>query len=264
MDATGLITTTYAKTLWNPFSEAIDEYRLIAPGDRIAVCLSGGKDSSLMALLLAQYQKIHPDLFSLELISMDPGFSPEIRRQNRENWEALGLVPQVFSTNVFERLESIPKRPCSMCAKMRRGWLYTKAKELGCNKIALGHHFTDIITSTLLSVLYGGQIQTMLPKVDSEHFDGMQLIRPMARIKEETILAWVEDTGLTFPNCACTFAKRSEGEEGASKRALVRDLIRKLSEENPQIPANIYNALKDVKVTEVFGYTDSKGHHDNF
>ena len=198
----------YAKRLFKPFAKAIVEYGLIEPNDRIAVCISGGKDSTLMAKLFQELKRHNKFPFELVFLVMDPGYSSENRERIEENAKLLNIPITVFGTNIFENVFEIEKSPCYICARMRRGHLYAKAKELGCNKIALGHHYDDVIETILMGMLYGGQIQTMLPKLKSTHFEGMELIRPMYLVREKDIIAWRDEYGLRFLQCACKFTEK--------------------------------------------------------
>ena len=196
------IRTTFAKRLFKPFAKAIVEYGLIKPNDRIAVCISGGKDSTLMAKLFQELKRHNKFPFELVFLVMDPGYSPANRQKIEENARLLNIPVTIFETDIFENVYEIEKSPCYLCARMRRGHLYAKAKELGCNKIALGHHYDDVIETILMGMLYGGQIQTMLPKLKSTNFEGMELIRPMYLVRERDVIAWREEYGLEFLRCA--------------------------------------------------------------
>lgn len=236
----------YRKQLWAPFLTALREYRLIDPGDKIAVCLSGGKDSALMAVLLRQLERYSDIPYSLEFIAMDPGYSPANRERLLENCAALELPVRVFETNVFAVAEKQEKNPCYLCARMRRGHLYTYAQSLGCNKIALGHHLSDVIETTLMGMLWGAQIQGMLPKLNSTSHPGMQLIRPLYRIHEDSITAWARYNGLEFLHCACRMTEEAALDEEASKRRETKALIRALKKTNPDVEKNLFNAVHRV------------------
>jgi tRNA(Ile)-lysidine synthase TilS/MesJ len=254
----------YRKEIWNPFIEGVKTYELVQEGDKIAVCISGGKDSMLMAKLLQQLQRISDTNFKLVFLSMDPGYNEVNRKKIEENAKLLNLPLTVFKSDIFAVTESVGGSPCYLCARMRRGHLYSKAKELGCNKIALGHHFSDVIETTLLGMFYGSQIQAMLPKLHSTNFEGMTLIRPMYCIKEEAILAWVRYNKLEFIQCACRFVdeySHSEDGIGESKRREVKAMIKELKKTNPGIEQSIFKSLHSVCLDTMPGYkTDGKYH----
>ncbi|WP_087065519.1 tRNA lysidine(34) synthetase [Intestinibacillus massiliensis] len=246
------LNTVFRKRIRNRVAEAVKGYGLLREGDRVAVCISGGKDSMLLAKCLQELQR-HGDFpFHLEYLTMDPGYSPANRRRIEENAGALGIPLHIFETNVFRVAERHGKNPCFLCAKMRRGWLYAKARELGCNKIALGHHYDDVVETILMAMVYGGQVQTMLPKLKSDHYEGLELIRPLYLVREEDVIAWAEANGLSFLGCAC--AVMEQRGEGGSKRAEVKRLIAMLCEGNPQIKQNIMNSVKNINLSQVLGY----------
>lgn len=247
------LNTVFRRSIRNRVADAIRQYALLQEGDRVAVCISGGKDSMLLAKCLQELQR-HGDFpFDLEYLTMDPGYSPENRRKLEENAAALGIPLHVFETDVFRVAERHGKNPCFLCAKMRRGWLYAKARELGCNKIALGHHYDDVVETILMAMVYGGQIQTMMPRLHSENYEGMELIRPLYLVREADVVAWTEANGLAFLGCVCAVtAKRSDGE--GSKRTEVKRLIAGLCEGNPQIKQNIMNSVKNINLSQVLGY----------
>lgn len=250
--------TRFAKRLRDPFVRAVRDYQLIAPGDRIAVCISGGKDSALLAVLLRDYQKYGGVPFTLRCLAMDPGYPAENRQQIVDNMTQLELDVTFFETNVLRVAgRHAAGNPCFLCAKMRRGHLYAQAAALGCNKIALGHHYDDAIETVLMGLLYGGQVQAMLPRLQSDHYPGMELIRPLYLTRERDVSAWVADSGLTFLPCACP-AQTTQRE---SKRAAVKALIASLAAENPQVEANILNAVKSVNVHKLLGWRDDAGSH---
>ena len=258
----------YRREIWGPFVSALKEYKLIDEGDRIAVCLSGGKDSALLAVLMRQIQ-IHSDVpFELEYISMDPGYSPENRARLEENCAKLDIPVKIFETNVFKVAEKQEKNPCYLCARMRRGWLYSYAKSLGCNKIALGHHFSDVIETTLMGMLWGAQIQGMLPKLRSTSYPDMQLIRPMYKIHEDSIIAWARYNGLEFLRCACKLTEAAEIDEDQSKRKETKALIKYLRENgNPDVEKNIFNSIHNANVDTLVGYKQDGEEHsflDNY
>ena len=256
------ITKKFHKELWSKFQIAIHRYQLIEKGDRIAACISGGKDSMLMAFMLRMYQKYRMEDFELVYLVMDPGYNPLNRRRIEENAEKLGLPITVFSTRIFDIANHTGKSPCYLCARMRRGALYNKAQELGCNKIALGHHLNDVIETAIMSMFYGAQLQGMPPKLRSKNFPGMELIRPLYCIKERDIIAWARYHGLNFLQCACKLTARSD-EPGVSKRQEVKRLLQELQKTNPQIEDNVFASLHAVCLDTVPGYK-SKGIRHSF
>ena len=257
------IITTYRKTVWNKFIEGVKTYEMIAPGDRIAVCMSGGKDSALLAKCMQELQKHGEMPFTLRFLVMDPGYSEENRRRIVENAARLDIPIEIKESDIFESVESVGKNPCYLCARMRRGYLYSFAREMGCNKIALGHHFDDVIETTLMGLLYGAQMQTMLPKLRSSNFEGMELIRPLYCVRERDIIRFVRYNKLEFLRCACKRTLMDAGceAEGVSKRRLVKELIAGLEKDNSQVPVNIFRAPEDVRLTELIGYTGKDGYH---
>ncbi len=247
----------YRKEIWNPFVAAVKRYELISSGDKIAVCISGGKDSMLLAKLMQQLQK-HSDVpFELLFLVMDPGYN-EVNRKKIESNAAIMEIPlTVFESDIFEIVDGIEKSPCYLCARMRRGHLYSKAKELGFNKIALGHHMSDVIETTLMGMLYGAQIQAMLPKLHSKNFEGMDLIRPLYCINEDRIIAWRNYNNLEFIQCACRFTEmtsKSETELSMSKRLETKQLIKSLKRDNPLIEMNIFNSIHKVSLDTMVSY----------
>ena len=239
----------FRKAIWNPFTLAVRQYQLIQPGDRIAVCISGGKDSMLMAKLMQLLQRYSEVPFEVVFLVMDPGYN-EINRNKIESNAALLHIPiTVFETDVFEVANNSEKNPCYLCARMRRGYLYSKAQSLGCNKIALGHHFNDVIETTVMSMFYGSQMQAMLPKLHSTNFEGMELIRPLYCIHEEDILAWKQYNDLEFIQCACRFTENCtmcDNGGGGSKRQEVKILLRRLRRDNPNIERSIHSVNLDM------------------
>ena len=261
---------TYKSSLWAPFLTAGNRYGLISENDRIAVCISGGKDSMLMGKLLQLLQR-HSDFpFELVFLTMDPGYSPKHRQMIEENAETLGLPLTFFETNIFEVSGTLNKKPCYLCARMRRGHLYNKARELKCNKIALGHHLNDAVETTLMAMFYSSKLETIIPKSHSENFPEMELIRPMYCVKEESILNWCAHNDLHFINCACRFSEQAEHGLTDSKRLETKNLIRKLKQENPYIEDNIFRALHAVQIESFPGFkADGEMHsfldyYDNF
>ncbi len=244
--------------LWIPFAKAIVKYELIKPGDRIAVCISGGKDSMLMAKLFQELKRHNKFPFELKFLVMDPGYNELNRLLIEFNAETLGIPAEIFETRIFDAVDNVEKSPCYLCARMRRGHLYAKAQALGCNKIALGHHFDDVIETTLMGMLWGGQIQGMMPKLHSTNYPGMELIRPMYLIREDDIRAWRDYHGLHFIQCACHFTDTCSScrEDGVpvSKRMETKLLIKKLKESNPLADRNIMNSLHNVSLDTLISY----------
>ncbi len=251
------IITTYRKELWSPFVLAVKKYRLISARDKIAVCISGGKDSMLLAKLMQQLQRHSEVPFELVFLVMDPGYNEENRKRIEGNAHRLQVPITVFESDVFAAADAAnAEAPCYLCARMRRGHLYAKAKELGCNKIALGHHKSDVIETTLMGMLYGAQIQGMLPKIPSTNFEGMELIRPMYCILERDIVRWQEGNGLQFIACACKFTKNLTGcdEDTFSARRKVKALIAELKKENPNVENNIFQSIHNVQLDTLAEY----------
>ena len=251
------IITTYRKSIWSPFVLAVKKYQLIQAGDKIAVCISGGKDSMLLAKLMQQLQS-HSDVpFELVFLVMDPGYAPKNREKIEENAKLMHVPITVFESDVFAASESAcGDNPCYLCARMRRGHLYAKAKELGCNKIALGHHKSDVIETTVMGMLYGGQLQGMLPRIASANFDGMELIRPLYCVLEEDILRWKEHNGLDFIACACKFTQKTAGgdEDTFSARRRVKALIAELKKENENVENNVFQSIHNVQLDTLAEY----------
>ena len=259
------IVKTYHKQLWTPFITALKQYELIQSGDRIAVCISGGKDSMLLSKLMQLLQR-HSDVpFELEYLVMDPGYTPENRRRIEENAAILNVPVTIFESDIFAVANGAEKNPCYLCARMRRGALYAKAQELGCNKIALGHHRDDVIETTVMAMFYGAQLQGMMPKLHSTNFPGMELIRPLYCVREEDIIAWAKHNELEFLQCACRFTERTAtaGHESESKRKEVKNLIRTLRETNPDLESNLFHAIHAVNLDMFPGYK-TKGEKHSF
>lgn len=247
----------YRKEIWGPFIGAVKKYNLIESGDKIAVCISGGKDSMLMAKLLGQLQKFSEVPFDLIYLVMDPGYNPENRNKIENNARLLHIPIKIFETNIFDVANKTEHSPCYLCAKMRRGHLYSKAKELGCNKIALGHHLSDVIETTVMSMFYGSQLQAMPPKLRSKNFEGMELIRPMYCINENSIIAWKRYNNLEFIQCACRFTENMNNSSdgiGDSKRQEIKQLIKTLRKNNPNIELSIFNSIHSVCLDTMVGY----------
>ena len=257
------IIKTYRKELWSRFTRAVQDYELIRDGDRIAVCISGGKDSMLMAKLFQELHRHGMQNFELVFLVMDPGYNPENRQKLLDNAALLGIPVTVFSSRIFDIVAKEGESPCYLCARMRRGSLYAKAKELGCNKIALGHHYDDVIETILMGMLYSGQIQTMMPKLHSNNFEGMELIRPLYLVREADIIRWAAFNGLQFLRCACRFTENQAlGVGKESKRARTKELIRMLAAEDPVIESNIFKSVENVNLTTVIAYKkDDIRHH---
>ncbi|MGN8890892.1 tRNA 2-thiocytidine biosynthesis TtcA family protein [Dysosmobacter sp. HCP28S3_G4] len=246
----------YRKTLWNPFIAAVKRYELIAPGDKIAVCISGGKDSMVLAKLMQELQRHTEQPFGLVFLVMDPGYAPANRQLIEDNARLLEIPITVFESDIFEVTTVVDRNPCYLCAKMRRGHLYAKARELGCNKIALGHHFSDVIETTLLGLFYGAQMQSMPPKLHSKNFPGMELIRPLYCVHEDHIIAWKDYNHLRFLQCACRFteARDSSGDGiGESKRQEMKVLLRELKKTNPNVEKSIFAAVHDAQIDTLAG-----------
>lgn len=257
----------FHKSLFSPFAKACKKYELIQEGDHIAVCISGGKDSMLMAKLFQEIQRHRKVSFDLTFLVMDPGYNAENRKLIESNAKRLGIPVSIFESTIFDAVDMIEKNPCYLCARMRRGYLYSKAKELGCNKIALGHHYDDVIETILMGMLHSGQIQTMMPKLHSTNFEGMELIRPLYLVREEDICKWRDYNNLHFLQCACHFTETCSTchEDGttSSKRLETKKLIAKLKENNPFIEGNIFKSVENVNLDTVIEYK-AKGVRYNF
>lgn len=265
----------FRKEIWRPFVKALQEYKMIQDGDKVAVCISGGKDSMLLAKCMQQLKRQSPTQFELEFIVMDPGYHPDNRSLIEENAARMNIPIRIFETDIFDSVVDVEQSPCYLCARMRRGHLYSQAQALGCNKIALGHHFDDAIETVLMGILYGGQINTMMPKLHSTNFPGMELIRPLYFVKEEAILAWKEYNHLHFLQCACRFTEQVAreraargGEENAadivhtSKRQEMKELIRVLKKNSPFVDFNIMKSVENINLDACLGYVQKgKRHH---
>ena len=247
----------YRDVLWTPFIAAVKRYELISAGDKIAVCISGGKDSMLMAKLLQMLQRHSEVPFELVYLVMDPGYNAVNRQKIESNAQLLHIPITVFETNIFDVANNTDKSPCYLCAKMRRGHLYSKAQSLGCNKIALGHHFSDVVETTVMAMFYGSQLQAMPPKLRSQNFPGMELIRPLYCIHEDDILAWKRYNELEFIQCACRFTENCtmcDNGGGGSKRQEIKTLLRRLRRDNPNVEKSIFNAIHSVCLDTMVGY----------
>lgn len=256
----------YHKQLFTPFAKACKTYELINDGDHIAVCISGGKDSMLMAKLFQEIKKHRQVDFELTFLVMDPGYNKENRALIESNARRLGIPITIFESTIFDAVDTIEKSPCYLCARMRRGYLYSKAKELGCNKIALGHHYDDVIETILMGMLYGAQVQTMMPKLHSTNFEGMELIRPMYLVREADICKWRDYNGLHFLQCACHFTETCSTchEDGttSSKRLETKKLIAELKKDNPFVEGNIFKSVENVNLSTIIAYKkDGVRHH---
>ncbi len=255
----------FRKEIWSKFTKAVNTYELVKPGDKIAVCISGGKDSMLMAKCF-QELKLHDKFdFDVKFLVMDPGYSQRNRQVIEENARILNIPITVFESDIFESVYNIEKSPCYLCARMRRGHLYAYAKELGCNKIALGHHYDDVIETILMGMLYGAQVQTMMPKLHSTNFEGMELIRPLYLVREDDIKAWRDYNGLNFIQCACKFTDTCttcNNEENQSKRVEIKELIKTLKQVNPHVESNIFRSVENVNIDTVIAYKQNGVKHN--
>lgn len=260
----------FHKVLFSRFAKAVNQYEMIQEGDKIAVCISGGKDSMVMAKLFQELKRHNKFPFELEFLVMDPGYSPTNREVIEDNAKKMGIPVTIFESPIFDAVFEIENSPCYLCARMRRGYLYSKAKELGCNKIALGHHYDDVIETVLMGMLYSGQIQTMMPKLHSTNFEGMELIRPMYLIREDDIKHWRDYNHLHFIQCACRFTdncsinpdEKTDSRTG-SKRVEIKNLIREMKRGNPYVEGNIFKSIENVNLDTVIGYK-KKGERHSF
>lgn len=254
----------FASEIWGNFTKAIKTYKLLSEGDRVAVCISGGKDSMLMGKLFQELHKHSIFPFEVKYIVMDPGYSPANRQLIQHNAKLLNLPVQIFESDIFKNVYNIEKSPCYLCARMRRGHLYSYAQQLGCNKIALGHHYDDVIETILMGMLYGAQVQTMMPKLHSTNFAGMELIRPMYLIREDDIKAWADYNNLNFLQCACRFTENCascDNEENKSKRKEVKALIQTLKKTNPDVETHIFKSVENVNLSTVIAYKQGNTRH---
>ncbi len=258
------IRTRYKKSIWSNFIRALKTYKMVNDGDKVAVCISGGKDSMLMAKLFQELHKYSDINFDVKYLVMDPGYSKENRQVIENNAKRLGIPINIFESDIFESVYNVEKSPCYLCARMRRGHLYAYARELGCNKIALGHHYDDVIETILMGMLYGAQIQTMMPKLHSTNFEGMELIRPLYFIREDTIKRWRDYNNLHFIQCACKFTDTctSCNNENRSKRVEIKELIAELKKNNPLVEATIFKSVENVCLDQIIAYkTKGQKHH---
>ncbi len=253
--------TRFRKRIWSPFAKAVRDYELIQENDKIAVCISGGKDSFLMAKCMQEIQKHGKVKFDLVFLTMDPGYKEENYQLILENAKKLEIPLEVFQTNIFASVTQVKDSPCYLCARMRRGHLYHRAKDLGCNKIALGHHFNDVIETILMSTLYGGEFRTMMPKLHSENFEGMELIRPMYLVHEEEIISWQKAYDLKFLNCACRFTEAVDKNQIESKRAEIKQLIKDLKKKSSYIEMNIFRSVENVNLDTLISYHKKEKYH---
>ena len=251
----------YRKELWTPFITAVNRYELIRSGDRIAVCISGGKDSMVMAKLIQELHRHSEVPFEPVFLVMDPGYSPANRQKIEDNAERLHVPITVFETNIFSVTSSTDRTPCYLCAKMRRGHLYSKAKELGCNKIALGHHFNDVIETVVMSMFFGGQLSSMPPKLHSLNFPGMELIRPLYCVHEEDIIAWSRYNHLEFLQCACRFTEGLDHPGSGYKRQEIKELLRTMRQDNPDIEKSIFHSIHNLSLDTIVSYKSGGVRH---
>jgi len=251
----------YRKQIWSRFTSAISDYKLIESGDKIAVCISGGKDSMLLAMCMQHLKKYGKIPFELKYIVMDPGYNEVNRKKIIDNAKILDIPIEIFETQIFDVVELSGGAPCYLCARMRRGYLYRYAQNLGCNKIALGHHFDDMIETVLMSMLYAGEIKTMMPKLHSSNFEGMELIRPLYKVHEEDVIAWAKYNDLHFIQCACKITEKIEQGTGGSKRHEMKMLVKQLKTINPNFDLNIFTSLHNVNLDTVIGYRENGKRH---
>ena len=246
----------YRKEIWSRFVKAVSEYELIKENDNIMVCISGGKDSFLLAKCIQELQRHGKFKFDAKYVVMNPGYTEKNKNHIIKNAEIMNIPIEIFESDIFDIVDKVDKSPCYLCARMRRGCLYNKAKELGCNKIALGHHFNDVIETTLLSILYGAETKTMVPKLHSDNFEGLELIRPLYLVKEEDVISWKKFNELEFLNCACKFTEENYKEENkTSKRLEIKNLIKQLKEINHDVDYNIFKSMDNINLNCVLGYS---------
>lgn len=248
----------FRKHIWKPFNQGISAYELIQTGDRIAVCISGGKDSMLLAKCMQQLQSCGKPDFSVKFLAMDPGYTDVVKERILTNCAAMEIPVEMYKTKIFDSAGDTGKNPCFLCSRLRRGWLYKKASELGCNKIALGHHFDDVVETILMGMLYGSQMQTMLPKLHSENYPGMELIRPLYLVREERIIQWQKQIGIDFSRCAC---RLTENTGQSTKRLEIKMLLRQLRQTNPAVDMNIFRSAENVNLRKLISYHDGNKYH---
>ena len=255
----------FRKTIWNPFCGALNDYELIKEGDKIAVCISGGKDSMILAKCMQELHRHSNIPFEVVYICMDPGYREDNKNLLQKNIEILDIPVEIFNSDIFDIVNTAGGSPCYLCARMRRGALYAKAQSLGCNKIALGHHFDDVIETLLMSMMYSSEIKTMLPKLKSSNFEGLELIRPLYKVKEKDIIAWAKSNSLEFLQCACRFTEDSQIYEGLSKRREIKNLIAEIKKTNPNADDNIFRSLHNVNLSQIVGFRNAdKGELHSF
>ncbi len=252
------IASVFGKKIWSRFNRGVSDYQLISPGDSIAVCISGGKDSMLLALCMARLQRFSKVPFTVRNIVMDPGYAPENLRQIEHNLGLLGLEADILPTKIFSSAEDTGDNPCFLCSRLRRGFLYKSAQDLGCNKIALGHHFDDVVETILMGMLYGSQMQTMLPKLHSENYSGMEVIRPLYLVREGDIISWAEQNSLRFIGCACRI---TEKRDVSSKRQEIKQLLVQLRRSNPSVDMNIFRSAENVNLRKLMSYHSGSEYH---
>ena len=251
----------YRKEIWSRFTKAVKDYELINENDKIMVCISGGKDSFLLAKCMEELSKHGKFPFDVHYVVMNPGYNEENVQKIIDNAKRMNVKIEIFESDIFAITDKeCPDNPCYLCARMRRGFLYSKAKSLGCNKIALGHHINDVIETTLLSMFYGSEVKTMMPKLHSENFEGLELIRPLYLVREEDIISWAKSNNLSFLNCACRFTEESKN-ENISKRKEIKELIKEIKKVNPNIEHNIFKALDNVNLNCILSYNENGIHH---
>lgn len=255
----------FRKSIWNPFCGALNDYELIKEGDKIAVCISGGKDSMILAKCMQELHRHSNIPFDVVYICMDPGYREDNKNLLEKNIEILDIPVEIFNSDIFDIVNTAGGSPCYLCARMRRGALYAKAQSLGCNKIALGHHFDDVIETLLMSMMYSSEIKTMLPKLKSSNFEGLELIRPLYKVKEKDIIAWAKSNSLEFLQCACRFTEDSQIYEGLSKRREIKNLIADIKKTNPNVDDNIFRSLHNVNLSQIVGFREAdKGELHSF
>ena len=255
----------FRKSIWNPFCGALNDYELIKEGDKIAVCISGGKDSMILAKCMQELHRHSNIPFEVVYICMDPGYREDNKNLLEKNIEILDIPVEIFNSDIFDIVNTAGGSPCYLCARMRRGALYAKARSLGCNKIALGHHFDDVIETLLMSMMYSSEIKTMLPKLKSSNFEGLELIRPLYKVKEKDIIAWAKSNSLEFLQCACRFTEDSQIYEGLSKRREIKNLIADIKKTNPNVDDNIFRSLHNVNLSQIVGFREAdKGELHSF
>jgi len=255
----------FRKSVWNPFCGALNDYELIKEGDKIAVCISGGKDSMILAKCMQELHRHSNIPFEVVYICMDPGYREDNKNLLEKNIEILDIPVEIFNSDIFDIVNTAGGSPCYLCARMRMGALYAKAQSLGCNKIALGHHFDDVIETLLMSMMYSSEIKTMLPKLKSSNFEGLELIRPLYKVKEKDIIAWAKSNSLEFLQCACRFTEDSQIYEGLSKRREIKNLIANIKKTNPNVDDNIFRSLHNVNLSQIVGFREAdKGELHSF